>query len=88
MNHAGARKVKKKRKKKQRLHKEPFIFIHFTDSDLKYYGPDYCEDHEEAIRKAKEDISFVARKEGYKKNQIFKPNVSDILRRVDELWQE
>ena len=88
MNHAGARRVKKKRKKKQRLHKEPYIFIHFTDSGLQYYSPKYCNDHDEAIQKAKEDIMFVARKEGYKKNQIFKPNYTDILRRVDELWQE
>ena len=86
MNHAGARKVKKKRKK--RLHKEQFLFIRFTDADISYYGSDYYGSLEDALKRAKADITRIAIKEGYNPKDVFRPNINDIYRRIRERWEE
>ena len=77
----------KKKRKKQQSENERFLFIHFTDDDILYYSPEFCESKDEALAKLDEDISYMAKKEGFKRNQVFRPNENDIIRRVCEKWE-
>ena len=87
MNHAGARRVKKKHKKRNRLHKEKYLFVHFTDTDIEYYSPRFYDSLEDAQSRAKTDIMLIAIKEGYKLKDVFKPNIKEVMRRIEELWE-
>lgn len=77
-----------KHKKKRIPEKEKFLFIHMTDDDILYYSPEFCSSREEAFAKVKEDISYIATKEGFKWEQVFRPQLKDIYRRIGEKWED
>lgn len=80
---------KRKRKKRNNpQHKEKYLFIHFTDDDIAYYTPEFCTSKEQAIARFKSDIAYIAMKEGYKTRDVFRPNINDISRRIEERWAE
>lgn len=75
------RKINKKQGRK-------LLFIHLTDTDISFYGPDHFESVHDALDEFEKMIMVTARQNGFYKKEVFTGAYEMAAQKIYELWED